>query len=54
MLAAAQAEGTCYPSGTVWRGVAAMRLSVTSWRAGPEDVERAAAALLAAHRGAGG
>jgi len=50
VLAATQAEGTCYPSGTVWRGVGGVRLSVTSWRTGPEDVERSAAALLAAHR----
>ncbi len=46
-----QAEGTCYPSGTVWRGVGAARLSVSSWRTGPEDVDRSVAALLTAHRG---
>jgi glutamate/tyrosine decarboxylase-like PLP-dependent enzyme len=51
VVARAQAEGTCYPSGTVWRGVAALRLSVCSWRTGPEDVRRSVAALLAAHRG---
>jgi glutamate/tyrosine decarboxylase-like PLP-dependent enzyme len=50
VLARTQAEGTCYPSGTVWRGLAAVRLSVTSWRTGPRDVERTVAALLAAHR----
>ena len=50
VLARTQAEGTCYPSGTVWRGVAAIRLSVSSWRTGPQDVERTVAALLAAHR----
>jgi glutamate/tyrosine decarboxylase-like PLP-dependent enzyme len=52
VLARTQAEGTCYPSGTVWHGVAGIRLSVTSWRAGPDDMERAAGALLAAHRAA--
>jgi glutamate/tyrosine decarboxylase-like PLP-dependent enzyme len=51
VVARAQAEGTCYPSGTVWRGVAGVRLSVSSWRTGPEDVDRSVAALLAAHRG---
>jgi glutamate/tyrosine decarboxylase-like PLP-dependent enzyme len=51
VLARVQAEGTCYPSGTVWRGVAGIRLSVTSWRATEDDMERSAAALLAAHRG---
>jgi glutamate/tyrosine decarboxylase-like PLP-dependent enzyme len=50
VVARAQAEGTCYPSGTVWRGVAAARLSVSSWRTGPEDVDRSVAALLTAHR----
>jgi hypothetical protein len=52
VVARAQADGTCYPSGTVWRGVAGLRLSVTSWRTGPEDVRRSVGALLAAHRGA--
>jgi glutamate/tyrosine decarboxylase-like PLP-dependent enzyme len=54
VLARTQAEGTCYPSGTVWRGVAAVRLSVSSWRTGPEDVDRTVASLLAAHRGGRG
>ena len=40
VVARTQAEGTCYPSGTMWRGVAAVRLSVTSWRTGPHDVDR--------------
>ncbi len=47
VVARAQAEGTCYPSGTVWRGLGGMRLSVSSWRTGPEDVNRSVAALLA-------
>ena len=51
VVARAQAEGTCYPSGTVWRGVAGLRLSVSNWRTGREDVERSVEALLAAHRG---
>ncbi|HTI34032.1 MAG TPA: pyridoxal-dependent decarboxylase [Miltoncostaea sp.] len=50
VLARVQEEGTCYPSGTVWRGVAAIRLSVTSFRSTAQDMERAAAAILAAHR----
>ena len=51
VVARAQAEGTCYPSVTVWRGVGGARLSVSSWRTGPDDVDRSVAALLAAHRG---
>jgi glutamate/tyrosine decarboxylase-like PLP-dependent enzyme len=53
VLARAQAEGTCYPSGTVWRGAACARISVSSWRTGPEDADRTVAALLAAHRATG-
>ena len=51
VVARTQAEGTCYPSGTVWRGAACMRISVSGWRTGPEDVDRSVAAILAAHRG---
>jgi glutamate/tyrosine decarboxylase-like PLP-dependent enzyme len=54
VLARVQAEGTCFPSGTVWRGVAGLRLSVSSWRTTEDDVHRTVAALLAAHRGGGG
>jgi glutamate/tyrosine decarboxylase-like PLP-dependent enzyme len=50
VLARVQSSGACYPSGTVWRDVAAVRLSVSNWRTGPEDVARSVAALLAAHR----
>jgi glutamate/tyrosine decarboxylase-like PLP-dependent enzyme len=50
VVARTQAEGTCYPSGTVWRGAACMRVSVSSWRTGPEDIDRSVAAILAAHR----
>src|SRR5690606_4582917 len=31
VLAAVQAEGTCWCSGTVWQGHTAMRISVSSW-----------------------
>jgi glutamate/tyrosine decarboxylase-like PLP-dependent enzyme len=43
-----QDEGTCWLSGTVWHGRAAMRISVSSWRTTEEDVERSAAAILEA------
>jgi glutamate/tyrosine decarboxylase-like PLP-dependent enzyme len=51
VLARVQAEGTCFPSGTVWRGVAGLRLSVSSWRTTEDDVRRTIAALLDAHGG---
>jgi glutamate/tyrosine decarboxylase-like PLP-dependent enzyme len=47
-IAAVQAEGTCWLSGTEWQGRAAMRISVSSWRTSDEDVERSAAAILEA------
>ena len=43
-----QDEGTCWLSGTVGQGRAAMRISVSNWQTTTEDVERSAAAILAA------
>ena len=47
-VAAVQEDGTCWLSGTVWQGKAAMRISVSSWRTTEEDVERSAGAILEA------
>jgi glutamate/tyrosine decarboxylase-like PLP-dependent enzyme len=43
-----QEDGTAWLSGTDWRGEHAMRISVSNWRTTPEDVDRSAAAVLAA------
>ena len=43
-----QEDGTCWLSGTTWRGTAAMRISVSNWQTSAEDVERSAEAILAA------
>ena len=43
-----QREGTLWLSGTTWQGRAAMRISVSNWSTGRADVERSAAAILAA------
>jgi hypothetical protein len=43
-----QEDGTCWLGGTTWRGVAAMRISVSNWRTTDEEVERAACAILRA------
>ncbi|HJQ74407.1 MAG TPA: pyridoxal-dependent decarboxylase, partial [Gaiellaceae bacterium] len=43
-----QEDGTCWLSGTDWYGEHAMRISVSNWRTTEEDVERSAAAILAA------
>jgi glutamate/tyrosine decarboxylase-like PLP-dependent enzyme len=46
VVAALQAEGTCWCGGTIWQGQAAMRISVSSWATTEEDVERSLAAML--------
>jgi glutamate/tyrosine decarboxylase-like PLP-dependent enzyme len=43
-----QQDGTCWLGGTEWGGEHAMRISVSNWRTTPVDVERSAAAILAA------
>jgi glutamate/tyrosine decarboxylase-like PLP-dependent enzyme len=41
-----QQDGTCWMSGTTWRGQAAMRISVSNWSTDEADVDRAVAAIL--------
>jgi glutamate/tyrosine decarboxylase-like PLP-dependent enzyme len=48
VVARVQADGTCWLGGTDFQGRAAMRISVSSFRTTAEDVERSAAAILAA------
>jgi glutamate/tyrosine decarboxylase-like PLP-dependent enzyme len=48
VIAALQADGTCWCGGTVWQGRAAMRVSVSSWATTGDDVERSLAAMLRA------
>jgi glutamate/tyrosine decarboxylase-like PLP-dependent enzyme len=45
-----QEDGTCFVSGTSWRGEPAMRISVSNWQTSDADVERSLAAILAAAR----
>ncbi len=47
-LAAVQAEGTCYPTGTTWRGRRCIRISVCNWQTTEADVDRSVAAFSAA------
>ncbi|HEX8803961.1 MAG TPA: pyridoxal-dependent decarboxylase, partial [Acidimicrobiales bacterium] len=42
---AVQRSGTCWMSGTTWRGRAAMRISVVNWQTTAEDVDRSVAAI---------
>jgi len=46
VIAALQADGTCWCGGTVWQGRTAMRISVSSWATTDADVERSIEAML--------
>src|SRR2546426_4366622 len=46
VIAAIQAEGTCWAGATMWRGHTAMRISVSSWATTDEDVERTLEAMI--------
>jgi glutamate/tyrosine decarboxylase-like PLP-dependent enzyme len=46
VLAAIQADGTAYFSGTTWNGKRYMRISVADWATDESDVERAVDAVL--------
>lgn len=52
VIAAIQADGTCWAGITVWQGRTAMRISVSSWATTDADVDRSVAAIvrLAARR----
>ena len=46
VIAALQADGTCWCGGTVWQGRTAMRISVSSWATTDADVERSIEAIV--------
>ena len=46
VIDAVQRDGTCWMSGTEWRGEPAMRLSVCNWRTSEDDIRRSARAIL--------
>jgi glutamate/tyrosine decarboxylase-like PLP-dependent enzyme len=49
VVQAVQRDGTCWMSGTTWRGDAAMRISVSNWSTDEADVDRSVDAILSAH-----
>jgi glutamate/tyrosine decarboxylase-like PLP-dependent enzyme len=51
VIARVQQDGTCWLSGTVWRGQALMRISVCNWSTTEADVKRSSEAIVAAHTG---
>ncbi len=48
VIAAVQADGTCWCGGSVWQGRATMRISVSSWATTDDDVERSLGAIIRA------
>jgi len=50
VVKAVQDDGTCWLGSTVWHGLAAMRISVINWSTTEADIDRSAAAIVAAHR----
>jgi glutamate/tyrosine decarboxylase-like PLP-dependent enzyme len=48
VIAAVQADGTCWVGGTVWQGHTAMRISVSSWATTDDDVSQSLAAIVRA------
>jgi len=46
VVAALQADGTCWAGITVWQGRTAVRISVSSWATTDDDVERSLAAIV--------
>jgi hypothetical protein len=46
MTLAIQAEGTCYPTPTVWRATPALRFSIVNSDTTPDDIARSAAAVI--------
>jgi glutamate/tyrosine decarboxylase-like PLP-dependent enzyme len=52
VIAAVQADGTCWLGGTTWHGRRLMRVSVSNWSTTEADVDRSVEAVLAAAAGA--
>ena len=46
VVAAVQADGTCWLGGTTWHGMAAMRISVSNWSTTEADADISVEAIL--------
>jgi glutamate/tyrosine decarboxylase-like PLP-dependent enzyme len=46
VIAAVQAEGTCWAGGAAWQGHQAMRISVSNWSTTENDIDQSADAIL--------
>jgi glutamate/tyrosine decarboxylase-like PLP-dependent enzyme len=54
VIAAVQADGTCWLGGTTWHGTAAMRISVSNWSTTEADADLSVEAILRCAREVGG
>jgi glutamate/tyrosine decarboxylase-like PLP-dependent enzyme len=54
VIAAVQADGTCWLGGTTWHGMAAMRISVSNWSTTEADADRSVEAILRCARNVAG
>jgi glutamate/tyrosine decarboxylase-like PLP-dependent enzyme len=50
VIAAVQADGTCWAGGAVWQNKQAMRVSVSNWSTTETDIDRSADAMLKCFR----
>ena len=50
VIAAVQAEGTCWAGGAFWQNKQAMRVSVSNWSTTEEDIDRSADAMIRCFR----
>ena len=48
IIDAVQREGTAWLGGTIWGGLAAMRISVSGWQTTTDDIDRTASVILEA------
>src|SRR5262249_42476207 len=48
VIARVQDGGTCWVGGTEWHGQTAMRISISNWSTTADDIDRSAAAIVAA------
>ena len=46
VIAAIQADGTCWMGGTTWRGRRLMRIAVSNWTTTEADIDRSVAAIV--------
>ena len=53
VIAAVQADGSCWCGGTEWQGQTAMRISVSSWATTQSDIEESLKAIVRIARGLG-